>query len=155
MDVFKWISIGLGAAAAIAGIVVLRGVFRRRLSSASTVHFLRGSLIADVVGLMPLTRYLTPVQRICMLSVFCAGSAIVSWLRFGLLGRWRGIFVLSVTALTYFDVVFVSTRLFGQWSLFTPSGTQPFGMLQIIQSLITAGFIAAGIQAVRRCDAAG
>src|ERR1700676_4725271 len=112
MDPFGWINVALGLLAAVAGVIVLCGMFQRRLSCASTVRFLRWSLIASLAGPLPLTHHLTPVQQICILSGYCAGAAIVAWLKFGLLGRWRTIFALSVTAVLYFDCAFLSIRIF-------------------------------------------
>jgi hypothetical protein len=152
MDLFGWINVALGLFAAVAGVIVLRGVFQRRLSCASTVRFLRRSLIASLVGLMPLTHHFTPVQLICILSVYCAGAAIVAWLKFGLLGRWRTIFALSVTAVLYFDCAFLSIRIFRDSLLFTPSTTQSFSFFQLVQFLFAAGFIVLGILAARKCQ---
>ena len=69
MNIFGWINVSFGLFAALVGVFVLRGMFHRRLSSASTVRFLRSSLIASLAGLMPLTPHLTPVQEISILSV--------------------------------------------------------------------------------------
>jgi hypothetical protein len=152
MDLFEWINVAFGLFAAVAGVIVLRGVFRRRLSRASTVRFLRWSMIASLAGLMPLAHHLTPVQQICILSVYCSGAAIVAWLKFGLLGRWRTIFALSVTAVLYFDCAFLSIRIFRNSLLFTPSATQSFSFFQLVQFLFAAGFIVLGILAARKCQ---
>ena len=152
MDTFGWINGALGLLAAVAGVIVLRGVFQRRLSCASTVRFLRWSLIASLAGLMPLTHQLTAVQQICILSVYCSGAAIVAWLKFGLLGHWRTIFALSVTAVVYFDCVFLSIRIFRDSLLFTPSTTQSFSFFQLVKFLFAAGFIVLGILAARKCQ---
>ena len=152
MKVFGWINFAFGLFAALVGVFVLRGMFHRRLSSASTVRFLRSSLIASLAGLMPLTRHLTPAQKISILSVYCSGVAIVAWLIFGLLGRWRRIFVLSVTAVLYFDFAFLSIRVFRNSLLFTPLTAQPFSFFQLVRILFAAGFIVLGILAVRSCQ---
>ena len=150
-NIFRWINAVCGFFAALIGLIVLRGVFHRRLSRVSTMRFLRWSLIASLAGLMPITRDLTPVQQICIPSVYCAGAAIVAWLKFGLLGRWRGIFALSVTAVLYFDCAFVSTRFFGNSLLFTPSTALSFWLFQHVQFLLAAGFVVLGMLAARKC----
>ena len=86
-----------------------------------------------------------------MVSVYCSGAAIVAWLKFGLVGRWRGIFALSVTAVLYFDCGFVLTRLFRNSLLFAPSPAQSFSTFQLVQFLFATGFIVVGILAVRKC----
>jgi len=151
MSVFGWINVAFGLLAVVAGVIVLRGVFHRALSSASTVRFLRWSLVASLAGLLPLTRHLTPVQQICILSVYCSGAAIVAWLKFGLVGRSRWIFALSVTGALYFDVVFVATRLFRNPPLFTTPVAIPLPFFQLVQILFAAAFIALGIVAVKKC----
>ncbi len=152
MNIFGWINGAFGFFAALAGVIVLRGVFHRRLSSASTVRFLRWSLIASLAGLMPPTRHLAPVQQICILSVYCSGAAIVAWLRFDLLGRWRRIFALSVTAVLYFDFASISANLFKRSLLFTPSTAPSLSLFQLVQILFATGFIVLGILAVKRCQ---
>ena len=151
MNVFGWISVAFGIFAALVGVSVLRGVFHRRLSSASTVRFLRWSLIASLAGLMPLTRHLTPVQQISILSVYCSGAAILAWHKFGLLGRWRRIFALSVTAVLYFDFAVVFAGLFRKSLLFIPAIADSFSSFQLVQFVFAAVFIVLGVMAVRKC----
>ena len=50
LNVFGWINFAFGLLAALVGVFVLRGVFHRRLSSASTVRFLRWSLYCEPGG---------------------------------------------------------------------------------------------------------
>jgi len=72
LNFFEWITLTFALLVALAGGMVLRGVFLGTLSSRATVRFLRLSLVASLAGLMPLTRHLTPVQPICILSVYCS-----------------------------------------------------------------------------------
>lgn len=151
VKLFGWIHLAFGLLAAGAGVIVLRGVFQRTLSSASTVRFLRWSLIASLAGLLPLSRHLAPVQQICILSVYWSAAAIVAWLKFGLVGRSRWIFALSVTGILYFDLVFVATRLFRNPPLFTAPLANPLPFFQFVQILFAAAFIVLGILAVSKC----
>ena len=150
-NMFEWISIGFGVLAAVAGVLVLRGVFQKALSSASTVRFFRWSLVASFAGLIPLSHHLTLVQQICMLSVYCSAAAIVAWLRFGLLGHSRQIFVVAVTAVLYFDIACLATRLFRNPPLLPTVITQPPSLFQLIQVFFAVTFIVLGILAVRKC----
>jgi hypothetical protein len=151
MNIFGWINVAFGVLAAFAGIIVLRGVFHKSLSSASTVRFLRWSLVASLAGLMPLTRHLTPVQRICIVSVYCSAAAIVAWLKFGLVDRSRWNFAASVTSVLYSDVVFVCTRIFRNPPLFTVPLSRPFPLFQFVQMVFADAFIVLGIVAIRKC----
>ena len=151
VNIFGWINLAFGLLAASAGVFVLRGVFHTRLSSASTVRFLFASLLASLAGLMPLTHHLSPVQQISILSVYCSGAAIIAWLKFDLRGRARRIFAVSVTAVLYFDLVFVFTHIFRNPPLFTARLAQPLPFIQLVQILFAAAFIGLGILAVRAC----
>jgi len=151
MILFGWINLAFGLLAAFAGVIVMRGVFSRTLSSASTVRFLRWSLLASLAGLMPMTRHLTPVQQTCIVSVYCSGAAIVAWLKFGLVGSSRRVFALSVTGVLYFDLVFVATRLFRNPPLFTAHLASPLPFFQFVQILFAAAFIVLGFIALRKC----
>ena len=151
MSIFGWINVAFGVAAALAGIIVLRGVFRCALSSASTVRFFNLSLVASLAGLLPMAHHLTPVQQICMASVYCSAAAIVAWLKFGLMGRWRRIFAVSVTAILYFDLIFVFTWLFKKAPLFTGPLAEPILPYQFAQISFATLFIVLGILAANRC----
>lgn len=152
MNILVGVNLAFGALAAIAGVIVLRGVFHTSLSSKSAVRFLLWSLIACIAGLMPLTRHLTPVQRICMISVYCSAAAIAAWLKFGLLGQHsRRIFAVAVTAVLYFDLASVFTRITGHPPLFTAPLAQPLPLFQCAQILFAAGFLVLGILAARKC----
>ena len=150
LNFFGWMNLAIGILAAIAGVAVFRGVFRRSLSAASAVRFLKWSLFAGVAGLMPLSRHLAPLQQICMVSVYCSGAAIVAWLKFGLVGRSRSIFALSLTSVLYFDIVSVFTQLFRTPSLSTMRLMQPQPFFQFVQFLFAAAFIVLGVLAMRK-----
>jgi hypothetical protein len=151
LNIFGCINLTFGLLGAVAGVIVLRGVFHRPLSSGSTVRFLMGSLFASLAGLMPLTRHVTPVQLICMLSVYCSAAATVAWLKFGLARHWRQIFTLCLTAILYFDIIFVATRLFKTPPLLTAPLTKPLASFQLAQILFAGAFIVLGILAARKC----
>lgn len=151
MGVFGWVNVGFGLLAALAGIIVLRGVFHRRLSSACTIRFLKLSLLASLAGLMPLARHLSPLQQISMVSVYCSAAAAIAWLKFGLLGRSRRVFAVSVTAILYFDLVYVFTCMFRNPPLFTTRLAQPLPFFQLAQMAFAAGFIVLAALAVKTC----
>ena len=151
LNIFGGMNLAFGMLAGVAGVIVLRGVFHGPLSSASTVRFLGCSLIASLAGLLPLTHHLTPVQKICIASVYCSGAAIFAWLKFGLVGRSRRTFVVCLTAVLYLDVVAVATQLFRNPPLFTASLTKPLPLFQLVQISFAAAFVVLGILAVRMC----
>lgn len=149
LNLFGWINVTFGLLGTVGGVIVLHGVFHKPLSQGPTVRFLLASLLASLAGLMPMTRHITPIQQICILSVYCAALATVAWLKFRLAGYWRQIFTLCVTALLYFDIVFVSTSLFKNPPLLTTPLAKPFSVFQLAQILFAAAFIVLGILASR------
>lgn len=151
MSIFGWANLAFGVLAASAGVIVLRGFFKIRLSRASAVRFLMLSLLASLAGLMPLARHVTPVQLIGMVSIYCSAAAVVAWFRFGLIGRSRRVFAASVVAVLYFDFVFVFTWLFRNPPLFTVPLAEPLAFLQYLQILFAAGFLALGVLTVKKC----
>jgi hypothetical protein len=151
LNAFGWINLAFGSLAAVAGVLVFRGVFHRPLSSGRTIRFLAASLIASLAGLMPLGRQVTPVQEICILSVYCSAGAIVAWRKFGLVGRSRRIFAVCVTAVLYFDVVFVSMGIFRKSPLLATPLLQPLSPFRVVQMLFAAAFILLAVLAVRKC----
>jgi energy-converting hydrogenase Eha subunit C len=112
MGMLGWFQVVLGLLAISTGAMVLRGVLLVTLSGSRVIAFLRYSLIASLVGLLPLTGHLAPIQRIYMLSVYCSGFIILAWRKFHLAGLWRSIFAFLIVAVLYLNVASVSTLLF-------------------------------------------
>src|SRR5208282_5751839 len=103
MTTFGWIHILLGLLAIGSGAIVLHGVLKVELSRNRVTQFLRYSLVASVAGLLPLTPHLSPIQGICMLSVYCAGAVVLAWRKFRLAGLWRPVFAFFLVAVLYLN----------------------------------------------------
>ena len=123
MNVLFWINFAFGVLAVGYGAIVLRGVLRGTLRYKWPIRFLACSLLASLAGLLPFTFRLAPMQQICMLTVYCSAVAITAWLKFHLFEIWRAVFVFSVTAVLYLDVLSGSLQLFTEprASLLRPS----------------------------------
>jgi energy-converting hydrogenase Eha subunit C len=153
MNIFGWIQVVLGLLAIGSGAMVLRGVLRVKLSGSRVITFLRFSLIASLAGLLPLTGHLSPIQRICMLSVYCSGTIILAWRKFHLAGLWRPVFAFSIVAVLYLNVASVSTLLFNHSPLFAIEVTGPGSLFRIVQFFLASAFALLGVLAVRMCHA--
>ena len=129
----------LGATAIIAGANVMHGLLTVSLRGKTTVHFLRYSLVANVAGLLPLTRHIIPIQAICMLSVYCSAAAFIA-LRLHLFGWWRPTFAFVLTAALYLDVVTVSIQIFRYVSALDSLLDPSFVVFRTVQLLMAAGF---------------
>lgn len=153
MNLLIWINVAFGVLATGYGVVVLRGVLRGTLRRKWPERFLVCSLLACLTGLLPLARHLTPIQHICMLSVYCSAAAVAAWLKFHLSGIWRPVFAFSVTGVLYLDVVSGSMRVFTIARLFTGAVEGPFSAFHAVQFVLAVAFAALGVLAVRKCRA--
>jgi hypothetical protein len=153
MKILGWIHVVLGLFAIGSGAIVLRGVLRVALSCNRVVRFLRYSLLASVAGLLPLTRPPSPIQGICMLSVYCVGAVVLAWRKFHLAGLWRPVFAFFIVAVLYLNVLSVSIRLFVHPALFAMASTESGPCLEIAQLLFASVFAVLGVLAVRMCHA--
>jgi hypothetical protein len=151
MEILGCIQVVLCLLAIGSGAIVLRGVLKVALSANRVVRFLRYSLIAALVGLIPLTRHLSPIQEICMLSVYCSGAIVLAWRRFQLAGLWRPAFAFSIVAALYLNVISVSIRLFTFSVWFPMVSTQSASRFEIAQFFFASVFAVLGVLAVRTC----
>jgi hypothetical protein len=153
MTILGWIQVVFGLLAIGTGAIVLRGVLRVTLSGHRLVRFLRWSLLASVAGLIPLTRHLTPIQGICMLSVYGSAAIVLAWRKFHLAGLWRPVFALSIVAVLYLNVVSMSIRLFNYYPLFSMESMDYGSRFAVAQFFLASVFAVLGVLAVRVCHA--
>ena len=153
MKIFEWIQVVLGLLAIGSGAIVLRGVLRVALSGHRVVRFLECSLIVSLAGLLPLTPHLSPIQRICMLSVYCSGGVVLAWRKFHLAGLWRPVFAFFVVAVLYLNVVSLSILLFKHSPLFAMASTESGSRFEITQLCFASVFAVLGMLTVRKCHA--
>jgi len=151
MEILGWIQVVLGLLAIGSGASVLHGVLRVGLSGNRVAWFLRYSLIAALAGLLPLTRHLSTIQGICMLSVYCTGAVVLAWRKFCLAGLWRSVFAFSIVAVLYLNVVFMSIRLFTYSAQFVMASTESVSLFEIAQVCFASVFAVLAVLAVRIC----
>lgn len=153
MKILAGIHIVLALLAIGSGALVLDGVLKVALSSYRVVRFLRFSLLASVAGLLPLTRHPAAMQRICMLSVYCAGAVFLAWRKFHLAGLWRPIFALSIVVVLYLNLVSMLIRSFNYYPLLAMASTESISRFEIAQFCLASVFAVLGVLAVRICHA--
>jgi len=149
MKALWWIHFVIGLLAIGYGAIVLRGVLRVKLSCNRVVQFLRYSLIASLAGLLPLTSHLSPIQIICMLSVYCSGAVVLAWRKFRLAGMWRPVFAFLVVAVLYLNIVAVSIRVYGPSSLIALRSAKPGLNFESAQFFFASVFVVLGVLAIR------
>ena len=152
MNILGIIQIVLGLLAIGSGATVLNGVLKVSLSGRRVVRFLECSLIASVAGLLPLTRHMSPIQGICMLSAYCAGAAVLAWRKFHLAGLWCPVFAFFIVAVLYLNVVGLSIHLFNHSPLFAMAGTEFGSRFGITQFLLASAFVVLEVMSVRHAQ---
>lgn len=153
MNLLIWINAAFGVLATAFGLVVVHGVLRGSLRRKWPTRFLECSLVASLSGLLPFARHLAPMQDICMLSVYCSAAAVAAWLKFHLLGLWRPVFALSVTAVLYLDLVSGSIQLFTVAHTFNRPFEEPAWVFHALQFGLASVFAALGAMAMKKCYA--
>jgi hypothetical protein len=153
MSILGWIQVVLGLLAIGSGAIVLRGVLRVAPSGSRVVRFLEYSLTASLVGLLPLTGHLSPIQKICMLSVYCSGAIVLAWRRFHLAGLWRPVFAFMIVAVLYLNVDSVAIQLFNHLPFSAMAATNAGSHFRIVQFFLASVFAVLGVLAVKRCHA--
>lgn len=151
MKIFALMNVVFGLLAMGSGAIVLHGILRHAPSRKWTIRFLRYSLLASLVGLLPPTRHLVPIQEICMLSVYCSGAAILAWLKFHFAGVWRLVFAFLITVVLYLHVVSISIQFFNHVPLFITANMQSYPRFEITQLFLAAIFALLGMLAVTKC----
>jgi hypothetical protein len=151
MRIIAWIHVVLGLLAIGSGAIVLRGVLGFSVSGHRVARFLECSLLASLVGLLPLTRHLLPIQGICILSVYFAGVVVLAWRKFHLDGLWLSVFAFSIVAVLYLNVVSVSIRLFTCSAQFEMVSTKYGPLFGIAQFAFASVFAVLAVMAVRKC----
>jgi hypothetical protein len=153
MEILGWIHFVLSLLAIGSGAIALRGVLRVALSCNRAVRFLEYSLVASLAGLLPITHHLSPIQGICMVSVYCVGVAVLAWRKFHLAGLWRPVFAFSIVAVLYLNVISASIRFFTYSAWFAMVSTESALRFEIAQFLFASVFAVLGVLAVRTCHA--
>lgn len=153
MKVLVWINLSFGVLAMGYGALVVRGVLSGSLRCKWPARFLACSLATCLVGLLPFTLRVAPIQQICMASVYCSAVAIAAWLKFHLIGIWRPVFAFSLTAVLYLDVVSGAMQLLTNSRLFATALAGPFSAFHVIKFVLAALFAVLGVLAVRKSHA--
>lgn len=153
MNALGWIQIILCLVAIGCGAMVLPGVFRQPLRRKYTVRFLEFSLLASTAGLLPLTRRLTSLQAICILSVYCSGVVVLAWLKFRLAGNWGSVFAFLIPVVLYLNVVALSLRMFLHAPIAVRTAVETHVSIFAAQILFALFVAFLGIAAARKCHA--
>ncbi len=153
MKILSGIQILFGLFAIGSGAIVLRGFFGKALRYKCTDRFLEFSLLASIAGLLPLTRNLTPLQVICMLSVYCSGAIVLAWLKYRLVGNWLSVFAFFIPVVLYLNVVSLSVQLFRQSPRLERAAMEAHLGVYIAQFLFAVLFVVLGVLAVRQSHA--
>jgi len=153
MEFLEWVQVLCGLWAIGSGANVLHGVLKVKLRWNRVVRFLRFSLITSMVGLLPLSRHFAPIQGICMLSIYCAGTAVLAWRKFYLAGLWRPVFAFFIVCVLYLNVVSVSIRVFSFAPALAEASLKSGSLFEMVQILLASVFAVLAVRAVGVCHA--
>lgn len=141
--VCNMIAIGAGAA-------VLFGLITGELLDDYALLFLRFALATSVTGLLFPSDRLLPSQKICMLSIYGSGLAVIAWRKFQLARVWRSVFALNITMVLYMSLLVAVAQLFEYIPVFNALPPTPSRRASLVaRLLVTAIFVMLGIRAVK------
>ncbi len=86
-----------------------------------------------------------------MLSVYCAGVAVLAWCKFRLDGLWLSVFAFSIVAVLYLNVVSVSIRLFTDFAQLAMASTKSGSLFEIAQFVFASVFAVLAVLILRKC----
>ncbi len=134
-----------------AGFAVLRGFFTNNKMDGVTLVFLATAVIVDVTG-FPLPPFgIDPPRILGIISLVVLVPALVARYGLGMVGIWRGVFVVTATMTLYFNVFVLITQIFLKVPAahaLAPNGNEP--PFAIAQGVTLVLFIVLGYLAVRR-----
>lgn len=131
-----------------AGIQVMRGIFSGELVGKWVVAFFRCALTASVAKFIFPFQHLSHLQWLALSSVYMTGAAMLAWRKFHLIGLWRSICVLSITAVLCTNILFLSTQVIQLIPMLKTSSWASYE--HILQVVVVAVFVSLGAIAVLR-----
>jgi hypothetical protein len=138
--------VGIGS-----GLVVLFGLLRNLRFPGWTALFLATTVLTSVTGFgFPVAHFL-PSHGVGILSLIALVGAIVALYQFHLKGGWRRTFVICSMVALYFNCFVLVVQSFEKMpALKTLAPTQTEPPFAIVQLVVLALFVGAGIQAAKR-----
>lgn len=133
------------------GFVVLYGLLKSQRMERMTAIFLGTTLITLLTGFVFPFNGFTPAIAVGILGTLIIAVALVA--RYGrhMLGRWRGIYVITAVISLYLNVFVLVVQLFQKvpaFNVYAPTGSEP--PFAIVHGIVLLAFIVAGYLAYRR-----
>lgn len=152
---FTLFHVALSLVGVAAGFVVLGGFFARAELRLANHVFLAATVLTNVTGLLfPFTQVL-PSHVLAVLSLAVLAVALWAFYARRLAGRARTLYVATAAIALYLNVFVLAVQTFVKNpALHVLAPTQSEAPFAIVQALILAAFVAAGIVAARRFRAA-
>ena len=133
-----------------AGVAVLFGLITGELLAGCAVLFLRFALATSVTGLLFPSDRLLPSQKICMLSIYASGLAVIAWRKFQLVRAWRSVFAFNITMVLYMSFLVAIAQVFEYMPVFSALPPTPSREASLAaRLLVTVLFVMLGMRAVK------
>ncbi len=133
-----------------AGLVVLAGLLRSRVSGGWTALFLATTILTSATGFLFPRDHVLPSHVVGALSLLVLAAAVLALYSYRLAGRWRWIYVSAAIAALYLNVFVAVVQAFVKLPFFNrlaPTQTEPpFVVAQLVVLIL---FVALGIAALR------
>lgn len=147
LNILVFIHIAFCCAAIWSGGAVLADLITVRFVGPHVVWYLRCSLGSNIAILLLRPYRVAAAQAVAMAAVYGAGLAFLAWRRFHLHGAWRNVFVVTLAAILYLNLLAFSIQVFGRDGLIAVVGPTTF---LISQFLLLAAISSFGILAAKR-----
>lgn len=138
--------VGIGS-----GLVVLYGMIRGKRMDSGTALFLATTVLTSLTGFFFPFHGVTPGIVVGIVSMVVLGAAVYGRYVRRMAGAWRPVYVIGATVALYLNVVVLIIQLFekvGSLRALAPTQSEPpFLATQVV---VMAGFVVAGILAVKR-----
>jgi len=138
--------IGIGS-----GLIVLFGMFGSKRLDGMTALFLAATVLTSVTGFgFPIT-HVTPGIVLGVMSLVVLAVAIPARYAFRMAGKWRSVYVVTAVTALYFNCFVLVVQSFLKvppLHALAPKGNEP--PFAIVQGVLLALFIVAGIRAVKK-----
>ena len=145
LEILKFVHVVFGAVGIGAGAWILFGILEGSCSRGGPSSSSMRHLLASATGLLFHPQHFLPTQWAAMSAVYVSGVAVLAWRRYGLVGIWALIFVLSSMLVFCLDILVAIAHVFQ-----TLIPTQPKPLFLITELMVMLLFIGVGLFTVKR-----
>ena len=148
---FTLVHVVLSLIGIVAGLLALYGMMQGRLWAGWTHLFLLTTVLTSATGYLFPTQHVMPSHIVGAISLVTLAIAMLALYGQRLAGAWRRTYVITAVIALYFNVFVLVVQAFEKvpaLHALAPKGSEP--PFAVVQLIVLALFIWAGVQAVKR-----